>query len=261
MVTWAMRVHLCQGKSLCPHCSPENRLDRLKKHDYASLPDPPPLPSIMPNRTVNSPENLFRGLLPCHQIVAPLQCCVRPRSVGRREGGQEKGIGDVSQQQLGFLCGQSSRVVLHTTKLSRRNHWVRLDYKRMSPIYRKTQDSEFHSVRFGVMHNVPIFFINLLKEVFSDYSWFGWVKLQHLFSRRFKMWLSGSWASLSIGFCRNAIVAERVLFVEGFWASGNRTEETGWSVTDPAPMSFVTHPSLCPQSLRTHRCLWTGSGA
>ena len=29
----------------------------------------------------------------------------------------------------------------------------------------------------------------------------------------------------------------------------------------PAQRSWVTHPSLWPQSLRTHRCLWTGSGA
>lgn len=254
MVTWAMRRHPCQGKSLCPHCSPQ----RTGSMGWRSMTVPLyqtllHSPASCPNGTGNSPENLFRGLLPCHQVVAPLKCCVRPWSVGRREGGQEKGIGDdISQQELGFLCGQCLRAALHTTKLSTSNYWVRLDYKRMSPIYRKTQHFEFHAVHFGIMHNIRILFINLLKEVFFDYSWFGWVKLQHLFSRRFKMWLSGSWASLSIGICRNAIVAERVRSVERFWASGNRTEEAGMVLPWTRPNVLCHSPfTLSPVTAHT----------
>lgn len=43
-----------------------------------------------PNKTVNSPENLFRGLFSCHQIIAPLQCCVRPRSEEIMEDTEDK---------------------------------------------------------------------------------------------------------------------------------------------------------------------------
>lgn len=112
-------------------------------------------PVSCPNRSANSPENLFRGLLPRHQVIAPLKCCVGPRSVGRTEGGRERGrTGDnISQWQAGFIWEHSLSIVSHTTQFCRSHYWARQYNQRKSLIYRKTQHFQFHFVHFGVCTN------------------------------------------------------------------------------------------------------------